>query len=164
MGIIETMNNTANIKFFWNGLKVAGDRKMTVKGHWSYQAAQTTPATELAEHVTFYAGYCEQSDEICKSFGGNGFAMSLDDCATRPKFTLTPADPRWADAMAAAITGAQRTLASLQRRAAKQPGCEYARNECGYQIARIEQLQSAIAPAAVVDPMIASLEALIGPL
>jgi hypothetical protein len=159
MGIIETMNN-ANIKFFWNGLKVAGDRKMSVKGFWSYEGAHTGRNYSTPEHVTFYADSAcgGDSGEICKSFGGSAYTCGQDDSYTPAQFDLTPADPRWADAMAAAIVGAQRTLVRMERAADKRP-TPYNRQECTYQQERIARLQAAATPAACLCDSVVFCEA-----
>lgn len=130
------MTNTA-IKFFWNGLKDAGEprapgkRPSLVGGHWSYQAANETIG--LAEGISFYfSGYSDRSGEIATAMGGTPSRSTLDDCFYVAKFNLTPDHPRWSEAVAMYVKQERRAHVRMERRLAKTPADTFLANELAH--------------------------------
>ena len=106
------------IKLFWNGLKVAGDRQL-IKGHWSYQAAQTEPLS-ISERMRFYfKGYDPRSSAIAESLGGRGSYCNPDDSHGDAHFDVTPGHELWATACAAYMQQEEKRIARLEKRKEK---------------------------------------------
>lgn len=125
--------NQQKIKFFWNGLKVAGDRKL-LKGHWSYQANQPEAFALLStadqsverfqkaygERIRFYfKGYDSRSSAVAESLNGQGSYCNLDDSHGDSHFDVIPGSVLWAVACAMYIQQEEKRIARLERRKAQ---------------------------------------------
>jgi hypothetical protein len=133
----KTNTNASPIRFFWNGLKVAGHAKLIPCYVWFYDGADPHVALSARDYDRLPA-------VVREAFKVENHSDSNADYYDHDRFEVHQGSPYFAAALAAAAVAIEKAIARVSRRLAKVPS-RYLADELQaieQKLARVRQVQA----------------------
>ena len=137
---------TDAIRFFWNGLKVEGSKKLIPCYLRYYAAGERRPDTLPACVSVSARGYENLPQVVRDAFQITNNTDLMTDLFDHDRFKVTAESPYWATALAAATVEIERTIKRIAGRLAR---CDssYLRGELAHEEKRLAALRAELAAA-----------------